>query len=101
MIVLNVYLCQVLMVYNKNISFVEFQVAAEVDPDLVTSSIQRKLEAWSGVACPLYSRFAVAPFVVVTMTTERQRRSAQLSVPRNKVKWAMYNWEQEWLDKMF
>ena len=98
------YLClfiQVLMVYNKDVSIVEFHVAPGIDSDLVTSSIQRKLEAWSGVACPRFSRFALTPFTVITMETERHRRSAEQSIPRNKVKSRIYNWEREWLDKMF
>lgn len=89
------------MAYNKNVTMVEFQVTPGIDSDLVTSSIQRKLEAWSGVACPLFSRFAMTPFTLVTMEAERHRRSAELSVPRNKVKSRIYNWEREWLDKMF
>ena len=90
-----------LLVYNKKVSLVELQVAAGIDADLVTSSIQRKLEAWSGVACPRFSRFALTPFTIVTMETERHRRSAERSVPRNRVKSRIYNWEREWLDKMF
>lgn len=89
------------MAYNKNVTMIEFQVASGIDADLVTSSIQRKLEAWSGVACPLFSRFAMTPFTLVTLETERHRRSAEMSVPRNKVKSRIYNWEREWLDKMF
>lgn len=96
-----IVVAKVLMAYNKNVTMIEFHVAPGIDADLVTSSIQRKLEAWSGVACPLFSRFAMAPFTLFTMETERHRRSAEMSVPRNKVKSRIYNWELEWLDKMF
>lgn len=92
---------KVLFAYNKNVSMIVFEVAPGVDTDLVTSSIQRKLEAWSGVACPHFSRFAMTPFTVTIMAEERHRRSAEDSVPRNKVKSRIYNWEREWLDKMF
>ncbi|XP_076453310.1 uncharacterized protein LOC143288574 isoform X2 [Babylonia areolata] len=92
---------KVLMVHNQNVSLVEFHVAPTADTDLVTSSIQRKLEAWSGLACPRFSRFALTPFVVVAMDTERHRRSAELSIPRNKATAKIYDWELEWLDKMF
>nr|KAG5704395.1 hypothetical protein BaRGS_031101 [Batillaria attramentaria] len=47
------------------------------------------------------TRFAMTPFTVVTMEKERHRRSAEDSIPRNKVKSRIYNWEREWLDKMF
>ncbi|KAK7493718.1 hypothetical protein BaRGS_00015047 [Batillaria attramentaria] len=92
---------KVLFAYNKDVSIIIFEVAPGIDTDLVTSSIQRKLEAWSGVACPHFSRFAMTPFTVVTMEKERHRRSAEDSIPRNKVKSRIYNWEREWLDKMF
>lgn len=92
---------KVLFVYNKDVSLIEFQVAPAIDKDLVTSSIQRKLEAWSGVACPRFSRFALSPFTIITMEPERHRRSAENSVPRNKVKSRIYNWEREWLDRMW
>jgi hypothetical protein len=90
----------VLFAYNKNATLIDLQVAANVDKDLVTSSLQRKLETWSGVACPHFSRFALTPFVVSTLDVGRQKRSAELSAPRNKVKSDMYNWEREWLQRM-
>ncbi|KAL8573315.1 hypothetical protein ACOMHN_032777 [Nucella lapillus] len=94
-------LLKVLMVYNKNVTLVEFHVAPTTDSDMVTSSIQRKLETWSGVTCPRDSRFALTPFRVVTIGTKRQRRSAELSMERNEATASQYDWEQEWLESMF
>jgi hypothetical protein len=91
---------QVLFAYNKDVTIIDFQVAAGVDADLVTSSIQRKLDAWSGVACRHFSRFALTPFVVNKLDVSRHRRSAERSAPRNKVKSRLYNWEREWLNRM-
>lgn len=89
------------MVYNKNVTLVEFVLASSADPDLVASAIHRKLDAWSGVACPLFSRFAMSPFTVVALDAERHKRSADLSMSRNTAKSKIYNWELEWLEKLY
>ena len=92
---------QVLFTYNKHVSLVEIHVAPGVDVDLVTSSIQRKVTTWAGVACPEHSRFAMTPFLIVQMDTRRHKRSAELSGARNRVKSSLYDWDRDWLNKMF
>ena len=92
---------QVLFTYNKLVSLIEFHVAPGVDVDLVTSSLQRKVTTWAGVTCPEHSRFAMTPFVVVEMDIHRQKRSVELSEARNRLKASLYDWERDWLNKMF
>ena len=86
--------------HNKNVSLVHIQVVPEVDVNLVTSSLQRKVTAWAGVACPEHSRFAVAPFIVTKMEGERHKRSADSSKARNSARADIYDWETKWLSTM-
>jgi hypothetical protein len=91
---------QVLFTHNKLVTLVEIHVTPDVDLDLVTSAIQRKLTTWAGVACPEHSRFAIAPWTLVAMETGRAKRSAEMSERRNEAKMALYNWETRWLHTM-
>lgn len=92
---------QVLFTYNKRVTLVEIHVSPDADVELVTTSIQRKLTTWAGAACPKNSRFAIAPFRILKMDQERKKRSVENSKGRNIAKDKLYNWEREWIDKMF
>ncbi|XP_067685171.1 uncharacterized protein [Haliotis asinina] len=91
---------KILMIYNRDVTEVEFHLTDTVDQDNVMSALQRKLEYWSGTACPRWSRFAVAAYSVHDIPHHRRRRSLERSRSRNKVKKAMKEWELDWIKKM-
>ncbi|XP_046569945.1 uncharacterized protein LOC124278269 [Haliotis rubra] len=91
---------KILMIYNRDVTEVEFHLTDTVDQDNVMSALQRKLEYWSGTACPRWSRFAVAGYSVHDIHHHRRRRSLERSRSRNKVKKAMKEWELDWIKKM-
>lgn len=95
-----VILFQILMIYNRDVTEVEFHLTDTVDQDNVVSALQRKLEYWSGTACPRWSRFAVAGFSIHDIPHHRRKRSLERSRSRNKVKKAMKEWELDWIKKM-
>ncbi|XP_048252021.1 uncharacterized protein LOC124134974 [Haliotis rufescens] len=91
---------KILMIYNRDVTEVEFHLTDTVDQDNVVSALQRKLEYWSGTACPKWSRFAVAGFSIHDIPHHRRKRSLERSRSRNKVKKAMKEWELDWIKKM-
>ncbi|XP_046356065.2 uncharacterized protein LOC124134979 [Haliotis rufescens] len=91
---------KILMIYNRDVTEVEFHLTDTVDQDNVVSALQRKLEYWSGTACPRRSRFAVAGFSIHDIPHHRRKRSLERSRGRNKVKKAMKEWELDWIKKM-
>ncbi|XP_067685193.1 uncharacterized protein [Haliotis asinina] len=91
---------KILMIYNRDVTEVEFHLTDTVDQDNVMSALQRKLEYWSGTVCPRWSRFAAAGYSVHDIPHHRRRRSLERSRSRNKVKKAMKEWELDWIKKM-
>ncbi|XP_041378411.1 uncharacterized protein LOC121390613 [Gigantopelta aegis] len=91
---------KVLMAYNKNVTEVEFHVAAKLDEDLVGSAIQRKIDVWSKNTCPNWSRFAIVPYTIHTIHPSRQKRSLKRSKSRNEARSRIHDWEMEWLIKL-
>lgn len=88
------------MVFNKNVSHVEFHVSGNVNKDSVMATIQRKVEIWSGTACSDMSRLTIAPFSVHTIHEHRLKRSIERSQARNQEKLRIRNWEIEWVSKL-
>ena len=88
------------MVYNNNVTNVEFHVADDLNEDLVSAAIQRKIDLWSTSSCPAWSRFAVVPYTVHAIPPSRRRRSLERSKQRNEARSKIHNWEMEWLMKL-
>ncbi|KAJ8312551.1 hypothetical protein KUTeg_009924 [Tegillarca granosa] len=87
----------ILMVYNRRVENIEFNIAHNVAKDKVLGTIQKKIETWATAACPTRSRLAIAPFTSKTIPSHRTKRSLERSKERNDEKFRMRNWELEWL----
>lgn len=85
------------MIYNRNIKFVKFLALKGVKKEKIATTIQRKIETWAGSACPKWSRFAVAPYLIESVPASREARSIQDSAHRNKMKEKQRNWEIDWV----
>ena len=88
------------MVNNKNVTEVEFHVSDNLDLELITADLQRKLDVWSGNTCPENSRFAIAPFSFHKISHVRRRRSLERSVHRNEARRRVHEWELDWMMKL-
>ena len=88
------------MVHNTNVKEVEFHITGNLRKEDVRAAIQRKIEVWAGSTCNTWSRFAIAPYSVRTISTHRQKRSVVHSAARNHAKFVARNWEYEWLSKL-
>lgn len=88
------------MVYNKNVTAVEFHLTEDLKPEDVKASLRRKIESWATSSCTDWSRFAVVPYTVHVIPQPRHKRSATYSVPRNHAKMSLNNWEYDWLRKL-
>ncbi|XP_046553264.1 uncharacterized protein LOC124262764 [Haliotis rubra] len=91
---------KVLMVYNKNVSEVEFHVYDDLDIDLITADVQRNLDVWAGDTCSDHSRFAISPFTFHQLSHSRRKRSLARSQHRNEARQKIFDWEMEWMMKL-
>lgn len=87
------------MVLNKNVTEVTYHIDPDIDETDVTSTLQRKLEEWSGSVCPKWSRLVVTPYKIEIIPHERKKRNIERSQERNKMKVSMNNWEVDWILK--
>ncbi|KAK3093306.1 hypothetical protein FSP39_013914 [Pinctada imbricata] len=94
------HLIKILMVYNKNVGFVNFYLTKDVKEDRIVGSIQRKIERWAQSSCPQRTRILVAPYDVHIISESRRKRSIERSVERNQRIHNMRNWEIDWLMTM-
>lgn len=88
---------KVLMIHNRRVDFVNFHVMHGVNPEKIVTTLQRKLETWSGISCPKWSRFAAAPFTVEVISKDRKRRSIEDSRQRNEARKRKRDWERDWI----
>ncbi|XP_046559439.1 uncharacterized protein LOC124268503 [Haliotis rubra] len=91
---------KVLMVYNKNVSEVEFHVYDDLDIDLIKADVQRNLDVWAGETCSDHSRFAISPFTFHQLSHSRRKRSLARSQHRNEARQKIFDWEMEWMMKL-
>ncbi|KAL3857350.1 hypothetical protein ACJMK2_012026 [Sinanodonta woodiana] len=91
---------KVLMVFNPNVSLVEFHISATLRKDSIMAILQRKVETWAGTVCNERSRFAIAPFNIYVIHEHVMKRSIERSVPRNQNQLDLKNWEINWLMKL-
>ncbi|XP_046575818.1 uncharacterized protein LOC124283831 [Haliotis rubra] len=91
---------KVLMVYNKNVSEVEFHVYDDLDIDLIKADVQRNLDVWAGHTCSDHSRFAISPFTFHQLSHSRRKRSLARSQHRNEARQKIFDWEMEWMMKL-
>ncbi|KAK3092278.1 hypothetical protein FSP39_000651, partial [Pinctada imbricata] len=94
------HLIKILMVYNKNVGFVNFNLTKDVKVDRIVNSIQRKIERWVQSSCPDRTRMLVAPYDVHIISESRRKRSIERSAERNQRIHNMRNWELNWLMTM-
>ncbi|KAL4222201.1 hypothetical protein ACF0H5_018238 [Mactra antiquata] len=90
---------KILMMYNKKVKDITINIDPHADEDDVITTIQRKVEQWTGSVCPSWSRLVTTPYNVETISHIRRRRSLERSKDRNKMKFDMKNWEVEWMLK--
>ncbi|XP_061198096.1 uncharacterized protein LOC133206181 [Saccostrea echinata] len=88
---------KVLMIHNRKVNFVNFHVMHGVNPDKIVTTLQRKLETWSGLSCPKWSRFAASPFTIEVISKERKKRSIEDSRQRNEARKRKRDWERDWI----
>ncbi|XP_048259496.1 uncharacterized protein LOC124148471 [Haliotis rufescens] len=91
---------KVLMVYNKNVTEVEFHVYDDLDVDLIRADVQRNLDVWAGHTCSDHSRFAISPFTFHQLSRSRRKRSLARSQHRNEARQKIFDWEMEWMMKL-
>ncbi|XP_067681059.1 uncharacterized protein [Haliotis asinina] len=91
---------KVLMVYNKNVSEVQFHVYDDLDIDLIKADVQRNLDVWAGHTCSDHSRFAISPFTFHQLSHTRRKRSLERSQHRNEARQKIFDWEMEWMMKL-
>ncbi|KAK3589129.1 hypothetical protein CHS0354_017095 [Potamilus streckersoni] len=91
---------KVLMVFNPNVTLVEFHISATLRKDSIMAILQRKVETWAGTVCNEKSRFAIAPFNLYVIHEHIMKRSIERSLPRNQNQLNLKNWEINWLMKL-
>ena len=85
------------MIFNRNVTDVEFHIDPDLDKNDVMNTIQRHLEEWSGSTCGKWTRLVIPPYKFISISHNRKRRSLERSKDRNKVKDTMKNWEVNWM----
>ncbi|XP_060081519.1 uncharacterized protein LOC132560844 [Ylistrum balloti] len=65
---------KILMTYNRNVKEVEFNLADGISRRWIISSLKNKMQRWSTSVCPSRSRISVAPYRLVNIAGEQDRR---------------------------
>jgi len=85
------------MIYNTAVKKVVFHLFHGVRESKVEKILQQRLETWAGSSCTMWSRFAVSPYSIETVSRERHTRSLHLSRHRNEAHKRINDWEMDWL----
>ncbi|XP_077979902.1 uncharacterized protein LOC144435200 [Glandiceps talaboti] len=87
---------QMAMIFNKEVTEVEFYVADIEKIEAVTSSLENMLLEWTKSSCPDHAREYVPPFSIQELPAGVTKRSPEFAL-REEMLAKRKNWEKDWL----